>query len=327
MLLGALDRYLTSLSDLVFHAQSRLYWLSLLSAICLTLFWASFNGWQHVKSLFSKHIWFHASSLADLKLVLINTALKLLIFPSSAALIAVWAAICSTAMAYFCKLFDFPIDSLKDQLASIPKFHLMLIYSLLIFLVHDFSRFYFHRLQHKVSWLWAFHQVHHSAEVMTPFTLMRTHPVDSLLARLRDMLALGTVNGVAYSLFSAQLSVLEIIGVNAFGLLFNLLGANLRHSHVPLHFGALGRFFISPAAHQIHHSNDRKHFDKNFGVCLSLWDQIWGSYINPQNVSFPLRYGLSDDELLGSRGHKGHRLMQLYLKPFSALLARSQKED
>ena len=38
-----------------------------------------------------------------------------------------------------------------------------------------------HYLQHRVPVFWEFHKVHHSAQVLTPITLYRMHPIDDML--------------------------------------------------------------------------------------------------------------------------------------------------
>ena len=51
-------------------------------------------------------------------------------------------------------------------------------YTLAVVLAIDLAVWLTHYLQHKVVVLWQFHQVHHSAEVLTPMTVYRMHPVD-----------------------------------------------------------------------------------------------------------------------------------------------------
>ena len=53
---------------------------------------------------------------------------------------------------------------------------------------------------------------------------------------------------------------------------------HLQHSHMWISFrGALGRIFISPAHHQVHHSTNPIHFNKNLGSCLAVWDWLFGT--------------------------------------------------
>ena len=53
-----------------------------------------------------------------------------------------------------------------------------------IFLAADFGFFFGHYLGHKVPLLWEFHKVHHSAEVLSPLTNYRFHPLDRVLLGL-----------------------------------------------------------------------------------------------------------------------------------------------
>lgn len=306
--------YIRSLASILQKPDSRLYWGCLVSTLLFLLALSGKKRMINLKALFHLKLWTHPSSLLDMRLIAANTLFKLIVLaPFGAFLIAGFAAIVSTLLSYL-----FTFFALEGSLAVIrklPTWLIMSCYSLSLFVASDFARFYLHRLQHKIPWLWCFHQVHHSALVLTPLTLMRTHPVDILLARLRDMLSLGTVNGIAYALVGAELSAIEILGVNAFGFAFNALGANLRHSHAYISFGPLESFFISPAAHQIHHSDDPRHFDKNFGVCLSLWDRLFASHYPAPKAKKrkSLRFGLKESRLSDPSEQK---LLLAYALPF-----------
>ena len=49
---------------------------------------------------------------------------------------------------------------------------------LLVFLAVEFGYWFSHFLMHKIPFMWEFHKVHHSAEVLTPLTEWRQHPVE-----------------------------------------------------------------------------------------------------------------------------------------------------
>jgi sterol desaturase/sphingolipid hydroxylase (fatty acid hydroxylase superfamily) len=163
------------------------------------------------------------------------------------------------------------------------------------FLAEDFARYVVHRLAHRVPFLWELHKVHHSAEVMTPLTVYRTHPIESVLMRGGAQLALGLVAGLFSWVFPGKVRAFEIMGVYGLNFLWNLLGTNLRHSHVWLSWGPrLERVFISPAQHQIHHSDQLHHYDSNFGSALALWDLAFGTlYVTRGRER--LRFGLPPD--------------------------------
>src|SRR5690606_28269865 len=174
---------------------------------------------------------------------------------------------------------------------------------------------------HIVPWLWSFHQVHHSANVLTPLTLYRTHPVETLLYDARGWLTTSLVAGVFLYLFRGTAVQYEILGVHALGFLFNFLGANLRHSHVWLRFGAWERWFISPAQHQLHHGRTRAMTSSNYGTWLACWDRWAGSW-RPAPER-PMR-----DVGLEHANHRPDRVGSLLLGPlveFARLLTRRRK--
>ena len=106
----------------------------------------------------------------------------------------------------------------------------------------------------------------------------------------------------------------DILGANAFVFIFNFLGSNLRHSHIWLSWGdRLENYVISPAQHQIHHSDNPKHFDSNFGSALAIWDRLFNCHIKASQVG-KIVYGISVN-------HQGHNsLLQIYFEPFKKSL-------
>ena len=74
-----------------------------------------------------------------------------------------------------------------------------------------------------------------------------------------------------------------------------MMGANLRHSHVPLSYGRrLEQVLISPLQHQIHHSIAIEHQNRNFGSKFAIWDRMFGTLITAKQVELPLRFGVPD---------------------------------
>jgi sterol desaturase/sphingolipid hydroxylase (fatty acid hydroxylase superfamily) len=93
--------------------------------------------------------------------------------------------------------------------------------------------------------------------------------------------------------------------------LFNLLFANLRHSHVWLAWPpSLGWILGSPANHQIHHSAEERHLDKNFGGVFAIWDWMFGTLYLPREREV-FRMGLAD-----GTGTEYSSILRLYGLPF-----------
>ncbi len=182
--------------------------------------------------------------------------------------------------------------------------------TLLLAVVADFALFFSHYLQHKIPWLWAFHKVHHSAEVMTPITVYRMHPVDNILALGMSGLLSGAALGCISFLMGNPVVLYTIGGTDVVVILFYFLGYNLRHSHVWWSWGpVLNRIFISPAQHQIHHSAASQHFDKNMGFTFAFWDALFGTLYVPKTKE-TLTFGLGAKE-----NEKFATFWSLYLRP------------
>lgn len=166
----------------------------------------------------------------------------------------------------------------------------------LVMLVSDFSVYWIHRIHHEQPVLWPFHSVHHSAEVLSPITVYRKHPIYDIFAALLRSVLIGALQGLLLALFTDTITASQIAGINVFYFLFNILGSNFRHSHIWISYGrVLEHILISPAQHQIHHSRAVKHHDKNYGEILAVWDWMFGTLYIPDAYE-KLDFGLSDRE-------------------------------
>ncbi len=166
-------------------------------------------------------------------------------------------------------------------------------FTLLSAMAYDYGRFLSHYVQHRVPLLWEFHKVHHSAEVLTPISSFRAHPIDQMIEFLFRLMTTAVVSGVFAHFYPSGIKELTILNYGALTFIFYLT-AHLRHSHIQLGYGRLSVVFLSPVMHQLHHSAAPEHFDKNFGFIFSFWDRMAGTYLVPErNQRFTL--GLPPD--------------------------------
>lgn len=188
--------------------------------------------------------------------------------------------------------------------AGTPSITLTIVATGLNLLAIELGYWVAHWLMHRVDWLWEFHKVHHSAEVMTPLTEWRQHPAELFLFPVLISSATGTVAAAMTWAYGPDSQVLALWSINAILLVFWYTILHLRHSHVKLTAtGLLGRLIQSPAHHHIHHSVESRHFDKNLGYCLSVWDWAFGTLYMPtkdQKIEFGL--GEEDPQLQTLRG-------------------------
>lgn len=307
-----LSESIMSLPGYLIDANKRIFGIYLISAILLSIpaylvQKKHFRVSAFLGYLFNKKIWFHPSARLDYSLFIANRLLK----------IVLWAPIVLTMVPIAIGFSDV-LEALFGKIAPITSNQAVIIslFTIILFLLDDLSRFLLHLALHKVPILWDFHKVHHSAKVMTPMTIYRSHPFESYLYACRMALTQGVAVGIGYYFFGPTLSMYDVLGANIFVFVFNVMGANLRHSHVWWSWGdKIESWFISPAQHQVHHSDRAEHFDHNLGSTLAIWDRMIGTLIRSSNVG-KIRFGIG----AGDPGHQS--IYQAYVRPFKDNLAR-----
>jgi sterol desaturase/sphingolipid hydroxylase (fatty acid hydroxylase superfamily) len=158
--------------------------------------------------------------------------------------------------------------------------------------VHDLGYWLAHYLMHRVPVLWEFHKLHHTAEVLTPLTEWRQHPVELVWFPLCSAAITGGWLAVQDQLIGAGATPLGWFGGNGLTLVLVFSLLHLRHTHLWIAAtGVWGRIVQSPAHHQIHHSTDPRHHDKNLGLFLSIWDWAFGTLVVPEQRE-RLRFGI-----------------------------------
>ena len=313
-MLELFNDYFLSLLNEIANPQKRVFVGYLLSAVVIALLWLCVAEKLSLKTaarkIFDKRIWFSRSSIADFKIILINRVIM------SAGAATIVSQLTISTILY---------NLLHEQTLIQPlAFHAMsagmvaILFTAFFFIFDDFSRFFVHRLMHKIPFLWAFHQVHHSAETMTPFTIFRTHPIEGVIFILRTSIVQGVAISAFIFLFGSKVDLVTVFGASVGVVIFHSLGSNLRHSHIKIRYPKIvERIFISPGQHQIHHSTEKKHFDKNFGVAFAIWDLMLGSLAFSEKASH--KFGLKTK--FGSK----QSMMHLYVEPFKLAINSLQR--
>jgi sterol desaturase/sphingolipid hydroxylase (fatty acid hydroxylase superfamily) len=177
-----------------------------------------------------------------------------------------------------------------------PEFVSRSLITVMLFLAYELGYWINHYLSHRVPFMWEFHKVHHSATVLTPLTNFRVHPGYMLI--FANILAITTAiaNGLGNYIFGAAAHQYALSNTNIILVFFIYVYAHLQHTHLWIPFrGMLGRLFMSPAHHQIHHSSNPIHFNKNLGSCLAVWDWMFGTLYVPGRARERLTFGVEPD--------------------------------
>lgn len=166
-----------------------------------------------------------------------------------------------------------------------------------------------HRAAHEILSLWRFHALHHSVERLWVVNTGRFHLIDSLFKIALSQLPLY--------LIGAPLSVFLWIGaVTAF------IGL-LTHCNIDVQTGPLDLIFSTPRLHRWHHSRVLAEGNTNYGENLVLWDQIFGTYFNP-NRRPPADIGISGRV---ANGFVGQLVQPFSSRGFRQILGRRTPAD
>ncbi len=275
-----------------FGFQSRLnpFYLLTMLIIGVAIFLMRKPDQSFLSWLFPKHIYTHASHKTDIKLFIFNGVLQL-------------AGVLNVTVLMV-GIISFVVGILGSYSGSDVTVVGLISIALIYLIVSDFCVYWVHRLHHENPIIWPFHAVHHSAEVMTPITVYRKHPIYDLISSLIKAVLIGVLTGICLALFVEEISLAQIAGINIFYFVFIAMYANFRHSHIWISYGRwLEHIFISPAQHQIHHSIATRHWNKNYGEVLAIWDWVFGTLYVPNEVE-QLEFGLANAD--------GQRIAQPY---------------
>ena len=141
---------------------------------------------------------------------------------------------------------------------------------LVYFALYDCAAYWVHRAQHRFSWWWALHSLHHSQRRVTVWSDDRNHVLDDLLVTL------------VLVVFS------QIVGVQPDDYVLILMVGRLieswSHANVDMGFGRIGeKLIVGPRFHRLHHAlaspAERHIHDHNFAPVFPIWDILFGTAV------------------------------------------------
>jgi sterol desaturase/sphingolipid hydroxylase (fatty acid hydroxylase superfamily) len=134
---------------------------------------------------------------------------------------------------------------------------------LAVFLLVDLGQYLTHRLSHRVSILWACHEVHHSSGELNYAVAVRNSSLHGLLIWV--FFLPGALLGIPWGMVAACYGI-------------NVLYQFLLHTRTVGRLGPLEWWFNTPSHHRVHHGREPKYLDRNFGGVLIVWDRLFGTF-------------------------------------------------
>ena len=151
------------------------------------------------------------------------------------------------------------------------------LYWFVLFMLEDLAFYIEHRIDHYSRIFWAVHVTHHSStefNLTTGFRSSVLQPVYRFIYFIPIALA--------------GFHPLDIVLMYSITQTYGILVHTRFIDKMPQWFEAI---FVSPSHHRVHHASNIKYLDKNMGMCLIIWDRMFGSF-QEELKEEPVRYGL-----------------------------------
>lgn len=153
-------------------------------------------------------------------------------------------------------------------------------YWFLLLLAEDFMYYWLHRWDHEIRLFWAVHVTHHSSDKMN-FTVGFRSSVFQPLYRFVYFIPLALFG------FKPVDIVLIYSATQIWGIFV--------HTELIGKMGWLEYILVTPSHHRVHHASNPKYLDRNMGMFLIVWDQLFGTFqpeLDPADYQ-PRKYGLT----------------------------------
>ena len=152
------------------------------------------------------------------------------------------------------------------------------LYWFLLFILEDFAFYIEHRVDHYCRIFWAVHLTHHSSEEFNLTTGFRSS-------------VLQPVYRFVYFIPIALMGFdsLDIVFMYSLTQTYGILVHTQYIKRMPRWFEYI---FVTPAHHRVHHASNIRYLDKNMGMCLIIWDRMFGTFQDEVEED-PIKYGLT----------------------------------
>jgi sterol desaturase/sphingolipid hydroxylase (fatty acid hydroxylase superfamily) len=168
------------------------------------------------------------------------------------------------------------VTSVLGGLRELPTWAKLLIAVVLA----DFGLYWIHRAQHTWDWAWRTHAWHHSIEELYWFSGFRTSFLHSLVYNVPQ---------VAIPVLLLGMGTVETAIAFAIGMVIQFW----EHVNWRVDLGKLDRVIVTPDYHRVHHSvTDRP--IKNLAPTFSLWDRLFGTWVDPRTVPLETPLGIGE---------------------------------
>ena len=145
---------------------------------------------------------------------------------------------------------------------------------LLTFIMIDLVFYVYHRMSHRVRFLWAIHLSHHSSKEMN-FAVSFRQAWFGPISKIPFFMALPLL-GFDPTIIAVTVVISTLLGI-------------VGHTQIIGKLGPLEWIFNTPSHHRVHHGSNKQYIDKNYGNLLIIWDRMFGTFESEEE---PVKFGL-----------------------------------
>lgn len=152
------------------------------------------------------------------------------------------------------------------------------LYWFVLFILVDLAFYFEHRADHYCRLFWAVHVTHHSSEEFNLTTGFRS----SIFQPVYRFIYLTPIALLGFT-------PLDIVFMYSATQTYGILVHTQFIRKMPRWFEFV---FVSPSHHRVHHGSNVIYLDKNMGMCLIIWDKLFGSF-QEELPEEPVKFGLT----------------------------------
>jgi len=179
-----------------------------------------------------------------------------------------------------------------------------------VFLMDFFGAYLPHLIEHKVPPLWMVHLVHHSDHKVDATTANRHHPIESIIRYTFTLIGVIVIGAP--------------IGIVMLYQSLSIVATQFSHSNIKLPKKVdklISYVLVSPDMHKVHHHYKMPYTDSNYGNIFSIWDRLFGTYMELDTDKIVYGVDVFPDEKENSN------IKDLLKQPFQKYRKPTETED
>ena len=146
---------------------------------------------------------------------------------------------------------------------------------IIAFVVYDLCYYCSHRMGHEVNLFWGSHVAHHQSEEYNLSTALR-------------QTSTGLLTFIFYlPMFFAGVPAEMVVTVGSLNLIYQFW---VHTRHLPK-LGPMEWIFVTPSNHRVHHAQNERYLDRNYGGVFIVWDRLFGTWQEELDSDPPV-YGI-----------------------------------